>query len=491
MTGAREDILTSSEAGGHVIRGSALRVGGNVAGIVVGLGTATLLLRHLGVAESGRYVTVMSLVAIAGSVAENGLNVTSSRELALRQGADRASLIANILGQRLALTPPAVLTIVLFALAAGYPARMVAGTALAGTGMLIMAVANALLVRLTVDLRNAGLAFVDFFRQLVTLAGVAVLVAAGAHLTPFLAVQIVVGLAVLALVPWLVGPGAFVRPRFDRRAQRALLAGALPVAVAIVLGQLYFRLVIVLMSLISSSRQTGYFGGSLRAMETLVNIPILVAGVALPLLAAAARDDRARLRYAIAGLNEGAIIAGVLVVLVAVHAAEPVMAILGGDSFRPAGAVLRIQVAALLFIALYQIWTVSLIALGRQRELILTNSLGLLGLALFAGVLVPLFGAQGGASASVAGDALLACLIYWRLHRAAGRVMVGGAFLARVCVAAAVAGASLLIPGLPGFASAALAGVLFLGVGQLIGMLPQELHDALGPRGLLSGRDRP
>jgi hypothetical protein len=40
-------------------------------------------------------------------------------------------------------------------------------------------------------------------------------------------------------------------------------------------------------------------------METLVNIPILVAGVAVPLLAATARDDRARLRYAIAGLSEG------------------------------------------------------------------------------------------------------------------------------------------------------------------------------------------
>ena len=39
-------------------------------------------------------------------------------------------------------------------------------------------------------------------------------------------------------------------------------------------------------------------------------------------------------------------------VLVTVRAAEPVMAIIGGDEFRPAGAVLRIQVGALLFVAL-------------------------------------------------------------------------------------------------------------------------------------------
>ncbi len=482
------DVLSSAAAGGKVIRGSAQRVMGNAVGIVVGVATASLLLRHLGVADSGRYVTVMSLVAIAGSVAENGLNVVGSRELALRAPSDRARLIANILAQRLAVTPVAVLAIVAFSAIAGYPASMVLGTVLAGTGMLVVSLANVLLLPLIVELRNAGLAFVDFLRQAVTLAGVAALVALGAHLTAFLAVQILVGVVVLALVPLLAGRRAMLVPRIDREEQRRLVSRTLPVAAAIVLGQLYFRLVIVLMSLISSAHQTGYFGGSLRAMETLVNIPILVAGVALPLLAMAARDDRARLRNAIEGLSRGAVIAGVLVILVTVRAAEPIMELIGGAAFRPAGAVLRIQVAALLFIALYQIWTVSLIALGRQRELILTNGLGLLGVGLFAAVLVPSFGAQGGASASVLGDALLACLIYWRLHKVAGGVMVGHGFLARVAVAAAAASAALALPGLPDFAAAALAGAIFLGAGALLGLLPAELLQALGLRGLLAGR---
>jgi O-antigen/teichoic acid export membrane protein len=487
---ASSDVLTSPSAGGRVIRGSALRVAANLAGIGVGVATAALLLRHLGVAESGRYVTVMSLVAIAGSVGENGLNVSASPELALRAADDRRALLANILGQRLAVTPLAALVIVLFAALAGYPGRMVAGTALAGAGMLIMSLANALLLSLTVELRNAELAFVDFFRQVATLAGVAVLVALGARLLPFFAVQIAVGLAILALVPVLVGvgSGALVRPRFDQAEQRTLLSGALPVAAAVVLGQLYFRLVIVLMSLISTARQTGFFGGSLRAMETLVNIPIFVAGVALPLLAAAARDDRARLRYAVAGLSEGAIVAGVLVVLVTVRAAEPVMEAIGGASFRPAGDVLRIQVAALLFIALYQIWTVSLIALGRRRDLILTNSLGLFGVGVFAVILVPLFGARGGASASVAGDALLASLIYWRLRAAAGAITVRPRFLARVAAAALIACVPLLISTLPDLLAAALAGALFLAVGLAIGMLPEEVRATFGPRGLLARR---
>jgi O-antigen/teichoic acid export membrane protein len=488
---AAGDILTSPEAGGRVIRGSAWRVGANAAGVVLGLATATLLLRHLGVAESGRYVTVISLVAIAVNVADIGLNVTGSRELALRARDERRALTGNILGQRLSIMPAAVLLIICFTLLAGYPARMVVGTVLAGTGVCIVALANVLLLRLTVELRNAGLALVDFTKQVVGLTGVAVLVALGAKLTPFFAIQLAVGVAVLAMVPLLAGADAFVLPRFDRAEQRSLRRTALPLAAALALGQVYFRLVIVLMSLISDAKQTGYYGGSLRAMESAVFMPILVAGVALPLLAAAARDDRARLRYAIKGLSEGAVIAGVLVIVVTARAAGPVMALIGGHAFRPAGAVLRIQVCALLFIALYQVWTAALLALGRQRELILTNALGLLGVGVFASILVPALGARGGATASVLGDALLAALIYWRLSRAAGNVMVGAGFLLRVAAAAALASVPLIIGGLPDLLSAGLAGALFLGVGQLIGMIPKEVHEAFALRHLLARRSTP
>src|SRR5207248_2179791 len=184
---------------------------------------------------------------------------------------------------------------------------MVLGAVLAGSGVCIVALANVLLLPLTVELRNAGLALVDFIKQVVGLAGVALLVAFGARLTPFFAIQLAVGAVVVALVPLLVGMNAFMLPRFDRAEQRSLLRTALPLAAALALGQVYFRLVIVLMSLISDAQQTGYFGGSLRAMENVVIMPILVAGVALPLLAAAARDDLARLRYAIEGLSKGAL----------------------------------------------------------------------------------------------------------------------------------------------------------------------------------------
>jgi O-antigen/teichoic acid export membrane protein len=479
------DVLSSAGAGRKVIHGSALRLGANLASLVFALVTATLLLRHLGVDESGRYVTVMSLVGIALAIVDTGLNVSASKDLTMCPREERRELLANVVGQRIVVAAIAWCCLVAFALLAGYPDEMVYGTALAGAGIMLVAIGNSVLVPLSVDLKNAGIAMVELLRSFVVMVGVALLVVAGAKLDAFLAIQILVGLIVLAVVPLLVGRAGLVRPRWDRAAQRGLLRTALPISAALVLGQIYFRLVIVLMSLISSPRQIGYFGGSLRAMEALVALPILVAAVALPVMTSAAKaGNMKRLRYAIEGLSEGAVIAGMLIILVTIRAADPVMRAIGGEEFEPAGNVLRIQVVALLFIALYQIWTVALVALGRQRQLILTNALGLLAVAAFAAILVPPLGAKGGAIASVAADIVLAGLIYWRLHLATGRVTVRAGFLVRVAIAALASGAALLLP-IGDIPAAVVAAVVFLGVGLAVGMVPKELRDVLGSQGLL------
>jgi O-antigen/teichoic acid export membrane protein len=480
------DILRSGEgAGKKVIHGSALRLGANLANLVFALATATLLLRHLGVEESGRYVTVMSLVGIAMAIVDQGLNVSASKDLTVCPRDERRALLENIFGQRIVVAVIAWACLVAFALVVGYPREMVVGTALAGLGILLVAVANSVLVPLTVDLRNAGIAMVEMLRAFIFLVGVLLLVVAGARLDAFFALQILIGLIVIAVVPLLVDRTGVVRPRWDRVRQRALLRTALPVAAALVLGQIYFRLVIVLMSLISNAKEVGYFGGSLRAMEALILLPILVASVALPVMAAAAQDkDLARLKGVIEGLSEGAVIAGTLVILVTIRAADPVMRAIGGAEFEPAGTVLRIQVVALLFIALYQIWTAALVALGRQRQLIFTNALGLLAVGVFAVSLVPPLGAKGGAIASVSADIVLAGLIYWRLHVSTGRVTVRGGFLARVAVAVLAGVAVLLLP-IGDIPAAVLAGIVFLGVGFAVGMVPKELRAVLGPEGLL------
>jgi hypothetical protein len=66
--------------------------------------------------------------------------------------------------------------------------------------------------------------------------------------------------------------------------------------------------------------------------------------------------------------------------------------------------------------------------------------------------------------------------------------MVSAAFLVKVAAAAGAACGVLVISALPNIAAAALAAVVFLGVGEVLGMVPREVQSALDPRRLRQRR---
>lgn len=78
------DLLDTPQAGPAAVRGGAMRVVGYVAGVALSVGSSALLFRHLGVVDSGRYVTVLALIAIVLGVTDVGLTTIGVRELAVR-----------------------------------------------------------------------------------------------------------------------------------------------------------------------------------------------------------------------------------------------------------------------------------------------------------------------------------------------------------------------------------------------------------------------
>lgn len=480
---AAPDVLTTPEAGGLVIRGSVMRIAGFAVGTAMLAAASVLLLRHLGVEAFGRYVTVMSVVTVASVVADAGLSAVGSRELALRKpGAERRALLANMLGIRMVITPLGVIGAVAFTLIAGYPREMVIGTLLAGAGLTLTVWQGTVLLLPVVELKNGRVTAVEVTKQVVTVIGIAALVIAGAALTPFFAVPIALGVVLIALTPVLLGPGMLMLPRADLSVWRKLLRESLPVAVAFVLVTLYLRIVVVLMSLISSDYETGLFSTSFRILETLIQAPMLLAGIALPLLTAAARDDHVRLRNALQRITQVGLTCAALAVVVIVLSADTIVTVLGGAEYENAGVVLQIQVCALFGIFLSQFWNSALIALHRQRDLIFVNGIALAGLCLLAALLIPLWGAKGGALATVIGDLLLAGLLLWRLRAAGSAGELRFRFLWRLLAITAVALSPALIPGLWEPAAAALGFLLFLVGAATLKMIPEELPAALRAR---------
>ena len=333
---AEQDVLDSSEAGDKVIRGGATRTVAYMAGILLGLLSTPFMVRHLGVDDFGRFVTVGSLIFIATGLTEGGLSAIGVREYSTRGEAGRERLIRNLLGMRIVLTILAVAGTLLFGLAAGYDEVLLAGILISGAGLGLSNWFHVYVVPLTAWLRLGWLAALDLLRQAATSIVIVALVLAGAGLTPFFAAApFATAIALLAI--WLLVRGkAPTRAATDLAEWRVLLHDSLPYAAAIAVSVLYFRVGVILSSLISSEAQTGYYSLAFRIVELVSGVPWLLVGSAFPLLSRAAARDEERLRYALGRTYEVSLNLGAWMSLAIGLGAPFAVEVLGGlDEFEP------------------------------------------------------------------------------------------------------------------------------------------------------------
>ena len=94
-----------------------------------------------------------------------------------------------------------------------------------------------------------------------------------------------------------------LRPSFDPRHWGSLLRDTVVFALAVAVNSLYFRVTLVIMTLLATAEETGYFAISFRVMEVLVSVPLLLIGAAFPIVARAARTDQQRFAFASGGCS--------------------------------------------------------------------------------------------------------------------------------------------------------------------------------------------
>jgi O-antigen/teichoic acid export membrane protein len=480
---APPDVLRTPAAGARVIRGSALRGGGYAVGIVLAAITSIFLLRALGVEDFGRYGAVVALVGIVSTVTDAGLTAIGARELALRRvGPAREALLRQLVALRLLLTATGVLAATAVAWAIGYDRTMVAGTLLAGLGVLLVNTQATAMMPLSIELRLGWVTAVEVLRQAVTLVAVAVLSVAGASLLPFFAVQILVGAIVLALTPTLLGSARALVPRLDRREALVLLRDALPVAIALAMNVVYLRFLVVLVSVLEDERTTGLYATSFRVFELLIGIPAIVLAVALPVLAVAGDGDRDRLRYSLQRLAEVALVVSCALALAVTAFASPAIGLLFGREYAGAAPILRIQAWALVPLFVGQVLGLALLALRRQRALAEANAVALAVVVALGLALTPAWGGEGAAVAAVATEAALLAALLVLLARGDRDVVPRFAEAWRPALALAAGAVPLLVPGLGEWLRAGLAVAAFALVAIVVRAMPYEVLEALRRR---------
>ena len=477
LTGYGEDTAR------RVTRGATLRTIAFGASNLLTAVASIFLLRALGVIDFGKYGAVMALLALVSGVTDAGLSITASRELArMESAAERRQMLGDVLALRLGLAVVGVGLGVLFGLAVGYEDVLVTGIALAGVGVVLISAQAALLLPLAVELRQGRIAVSELARQGFLVIGLVALSIAGASLGWFFALHIAVGVLLLLLTPWLLGRGVVPRIEWMPARWRALLATALPVAITSILAMVYFRVLVLITSVIASPYENGLFVTSARIFEMIAGLPLLITGIVLPVLSAAARDDPGRVRYITQRLTEVSALGGTLIVLVVAIAAEPLLRLLGGAEYVPAAPVVRWQAAALVTLYLISAWNPVLIAMGRQRAMAWTAGVGLASAIVAGLLLVPVLDAKGAAIATVIADVINAGAVFFVLWRIGPGREIALGFVPRLLVVVAVSVGVAIVSPLPPAADAVLVAGVYVGLAWLLRLIPDEATHLLPAR---------
>lgn len=469
--------VTPSDRSGVAIRGGAIRIAGYGAGVFVSLGSATILVRYLGISSFGRYVTVTSLIALVAGVTEAGINVYGIREWDARADPDRRVLLANLLTMRLILTAVGVACAACFGLAVGYRHVLVLGILVAGSGLLIQVIADVLSISLQAQLQLARLTAVELSRRVVALVTLGALALLDASLLPFFAASTIAGAVALALIARLVRSSIKIRLSFDRRIWRELFTETLPLAIAASIGAIYFYVTIIVMSLIASADQTGLFATSFRVTQVALGVPILLLTAIFPLISRVYTAEEPERGDMVGKVFTVAVICGVWMSVAMVIGAPFILDVIVGNQGRGAVSVLRIQ--GLVFIASFISTStgLALVSLRRYRPMMIASASALaLNIALGL-ILVPALGARGGALADVVTEAVVAIGLTVALIHAVPRHQISSSVVFPVILAAALSATVLLLP-IGSLARAIGATIIYVGVLLLMGAIPTEVTAA-------------
>lgn len=401
---------------------------GRVINIILGIVIVAAVSRYLGAAQYGRYSLLLAYGSLWQIAADFGLYLALTRDIA-RYPDRQQKILSLITAVRLALliTMFGTAGVIVFYLP-GYRALLPAfaivalGLVFQSFSQLLMGVyqAHGVIWRAT-----AG----DLLGRVVQLIGVFLFPLAvfynfqlqTAHYQLlYMAATFTAGLAVAyffhavlvpAVQPW--------RVALNWRQLKRIVINAWPLAGMLVLNVIYFRIDIVMLAYWRPEAEVGWYGLAYRIVESLLFFPAMFGGLLLPnvsaLISRNAGRAKALLEQSLRFVAVAAAFTGVALVMLA----RPTVEFLSGEQFEPAASLLQVLAGALVIMFFGNVFGFALVALNKQKQLLILYALLAGGNVVSNALLIPVYGALAAAWTTVATEAVAAgaaaILVWWVL----------------------------------------------------------------------------
>lgn len=411
---------------GQLARNTILQIAGKVLSTIIGLVVIGLLTRSLGVDRFGHYTTALAYVQVFGVLVDMGLYIVLVKKLAAepeRRDAWASTAFTLRLYTALGFLVLAPLTVLL----TNYPGEVKAAVAIATFSIFAVTMNQVLVGVFQWSLRMDRVAIAEIIGRVVLLGGTLFAVANKVSVS---AVMITVALGSLtnaAISFWFSRKFVRIRLRLERELVKTIFREGWPVALSIAFNLVYFKADTLILAAVRPASEVGLYGSAYKVLEVLATVPAMVAGLLMPLLAAAyAGQQQDRLRDI---LQRAVDTVGLLAIPLAIgtgFVARQVMLLVGGPEYVGAANALTLLMVATAAIFYGNLFANTVVAVNAQRRMLWGYAtvavVSLVGYLLA----IPRWGMTGAATMTVVSEVGVTLVALYFIYRAtAVRLRIG------------------------------------------------------------------
>jgi O-antigen/teichoic acid export membrane protein len=264
--------------------------------------------------------------------------------------------------------------------------------------------------------------------------------------------------------------------------QRAMVVASWPVMASTLLQTLFPIVNVLFLKPLQSDTAVGWYDAGYKWLNMLHVIPALFTYAVFPVLSRQAAQDRQDMRRSYRLAIKLLVMLALPMATLFTLLAEPLVGFLSGSAFLPHGAIaLQILVWSTVFGWINSLTNYALMALDRQRQVMLASAARVVFAVVMNLLLVRQFGYVASAGIIIGGELLLVILFYVDLRRQLGPVG-WGKLLWRVALAALLMGGGVWGISIVSLPLALLSGVVIYPVALLLlrAITPEE-RAALAP----------
>ncbi|HRH33198.1 MAG TPA: flippase [bacterium] len=402
---------------GKVAANTIIQVGNKIITTGINLAIIALITRYLGKYGFGQYTTALTFVVFFSMAADLGLTLVTT-QLISRPGAHISAVMSNLFAFRavsafliIGLAPLVVLLL-------PYDAVVKQGVGIAALAMYFFLLCQIFVSLFQKELRTDRIAIAEIISRLLILVLTIWAIATNAGVIGLLW-TLTVGNVVSFLFHYLFSR-RYVKTsfRFDKKVWIDIISRSWPLIITIVLNLVYLKADILILSFFKSQADVGLYGAAYRVVDVLVTIPFMIGGTILPIFAARwlsnDRENFKRIWQRV--FDVSAIIAWPLVIGGFVLA-QPIMNLISGPGFEPAGSILKILIIAVGFIFFSSFFSYTMVSFDHQRKLIFAYLLTAATSLILYLILIPKFSYYAAAWVTVYSELLISILAWWVVRR--------------------------------------------------------------------------